>query len=138
MPSGAQISTPIFDVNLPAVVRAFLIAGIVAAITLAAPAAQGQSFMLLHTFSGVDGNQPFAGLTMDRAGSLYGTTYEGGSGFGNVFKLSHHGAGWILSSLYNFRGGSDANGNLYGTTSLGGNFDPPCGEGCGVVWEITP
>jgi len=33
----------------------------------------------------------------------------------------------------------DANGNLYGTTSSGGNTGVNCFPGgCGVVWEITP
>jgi uncharacterized repeat protein (TIGR03803 family) len=50
---------------------------------------------ILHTFTGgpADGEYPFAGLTMDAAGSLYGTTTQGGSGAcvggcGTVFKIT--------------------------------------------------
>jgi uncharacterized repeat protein (TIGR03803 family) len=46
---------------------------------------------VLHTFTGTstDGRQPFAGVTLDTAGNLYGTTFGGGAfGFGIVFKLT--------------------------------------------------
>ena len=45
---------------------------------------------VLHRFSGMDGATPKAGLLLDAAGSLYGTTQDGGAyRFGTVFKLSH-------------------------------------------------
>src|SRR5271165_2940807 len=77
--------------------------------------AQAQTFKVLHTFTGgVDGAWPYAGLTMDRAGNLYGTTQNGGkvgcgsgSGCGTVFKLSHKGSGWVFTPLYSFQAGSD-------------------------------
>src|SRR2546427_9220976 len=48
-----------------------------------------QTFTVLHTFNGEDGNYPIAGLLRDSAGNLYGTTEFGGnSGLGTVFKLS--------------------------------------------------
>ncbi|HZL65775.1 MAG TPA: hypothetical protein VFC15_00130 [Candidatus Limnocylindrales bacterium] len=48
---------------------------------VATQAAQAQTFKVLHTFTGVaDGDTPAAGLTMDRAGDLYGTTQNGGDG----------------------------------------------------------
>lgn len=49
----------------------------------------GGKFQVLHTFTGgLDGGNPAAGLVMDQAGSLYGTTYNGGAhGFGTVFEL---------------------------------------------------
>jgi uncharacterized repeat protein (TIGR03803 family) len=55
---------------------------------------------LLHNFTGgADGKNPFAGLIMDTAGNLYGTTYIGGSsGYGTVFKLT---APVTYSSLIN-------------------------------------
>jgi uncharacterized repeat protein (TIGR03803 family) len=33
------------------------------------------------------GEIPVAGVVMDKAGNLYGTTRQGGSGFGTVFEL---------------------------------------------------
>jgi hypothetical protein len=71
---------------------------------------------------------------------------------GNVFKLANTNNVWQYTSLHDFTGGSDggfraysnvaidANGNLYGTTFAGGNFDGSCsaGPGCGVVWMIKP
>src|SRR5947209_9465123 len=45
---------------------------------------------VLHAFqSGSDGDTPFAGLVLDQAGNLYGTTSSGGRfGFGTVFKVT--------------------------------------------------
>ena len=38
-----------------------------------------QTFTILHTFTANrDGGYPESGLTIDRAGNLYGTTYYGG------------------------------------------------------------
>jgi len=93
----------------------------------------------------------YDGPTMDSSGNLYATTVGGGNGLGNVFELSPGANGWIPTDLHDFSfqhleqgyfpvGGVvlDAHGNLYGTTASGGNMGPGCGEGCGVVWEITP
>jgi uncharacterized repeat protein (TIGR03803 family) len=46
--------------------------------------------MVLHVFGDLrDGAHPQAGLILDAAGNLYGTTYEGGaSGADVVFKLA--------------------------------------------------
>ncbi len=95
---------------------------------------------------------PFDGPTIDSSGNLYATTEGGGvNSIGNVFELSPGADGWTYSDLHDFNyqhleqgfypiGGVvlDAHGNLYGTTASGGNMGPNCGEGCGVVWEITP
>ncbi len=106
---------------------------------------------VIHSFTGGDdGEYPFGGLTIDKAGTLYGTTNGGGTHvWGTVFELKPAPGGrWKESVLYNFSGGSDggeplaalvidAAGNLYGTASLGG--DAGCaGYGCGVVFEIIP
>jgi uncharacterized repeat protein (TIGR03803 family) len=42
----------------------------------------------LHTFKGKDGSNPEAGLIMDAAGNLYGTTERGGKGYGVVFEIT--------------------------------------------------
>ena len=122
--------------------------------TVANPVAQAQTLTVLHTFNGADGAFPQAGLTMDRAGNLYGTTAIGGysgspcglGGCGTVFKLSNRKSGWLLAPLYNFHGsdGWEANsratlaqdGTLYGVTYLGGPGD--CQGGCGTVYHLTP
>jgi len=106
---------------------------------------------VLYSFSGPDGNRPLAGVTLDSAGNVYGTTIVGGSGVCNFgdpgcgvfFELSPNGDGtWRESFLYSFTGGKDGGeplgglaldslGHLYGTTEVGG-------VGIGVVFEFTP
>src|ERR1700722_20652317 len=101
------------------------------------PASYAQTFEVLYSFAGypADGAQPAAGLLMDAAGNLYGTTRYGGSHegcprdgqCGTVFKLDTNG---VETVLYNFAGPDganptsnlimDATGNLYGTTEFGG------------------
>lgn len=99
------------------------------------------TYKLLHSFNGSTG--PQASLSMDAAGSLYGTTYLGGAyGWGSVFKLAPVNGSWTYSTLHDFAdsdGGKplcnvtvDSQGNLYGTTEANGPY------GGGVVWEITP
>jgi len=107
------------------------------------------TFNLLYTFDegGIGG--PVDTLTWDSAGNLLGTTFSGGSqgcfgyGCGNVFKLARSSAGWSYSVLHQFLGNEGgnpegsvivdaANGNIYGTASIGGS------ENYGVVFEITP
>jgi uncharacterized repeat protein (TIGR03803 family) len=114
------------------------------------------TFTVLDSLPGPVGNPcgPRADLVMDAAGNLYGTTYcDGAYEFGSVFKLSPSSGGWSYTDLHDFTGGSDggnpisnvvvdSEGNLYGTTQVGGD-DSVCGgdnspPGCGVVWEITP
>ena len=116
---------------------------------VATPAAQAQTFTVIHLFTGGgDGSYPKAGLTMDAAGNLYGTTYSGGGGNGVVFKLRNSGSGWVLTPLYSFAGGNDGadpygrvaiaqDGTLYGTTNNGGGSDR-MGYGCGTVFHLKP
>ncbi|MGB0039285.1 MAG: choice-of-anchor tandem repeat GloVer-containing protein [Terriglobales bacterium] len=119
---------------------------------------------VIYTFeSGSDGGYPYAGLILDSKGNLYGTTVQGGNttgancsytvGCGVVFELSPpSGSGsWPETVLYAFNGGTDGGfpyaapmfdlaGNLYGTTSYGGNTTASNCEGvagCGVVFELA-
>jgi uncharacterized repeat protein (TIGR03803 family) len=115
------------------------------------PPAQPQTFTVLHDFTdGQDGGYPVAGVSIDKAGNLYGTTGAGGSaGRGTVFKLSPKGSGWIFSPLYSFTGGNDggypyarvilgSDGSLYGTTNAQGNSGCYQNEGCGTVFNLRP
>jgi uncharacterized repeat protein (TIGR03803 family) len=102
---------------------------------------------VLYSFtSSPDGASPFAGLTRDPSGNLYGTTYGGGSGMGTVYELSPNGGGgWSESVLYSFcaqpkcadgsyPGGQvqAPNGNLYATTESGG------ADAAGTVFGLSP
>lgn len=99
---------------------------------------------VLHTFTGGDGGGPYAGLTIDSVGNLYGSADGGKAGL--VFELTPSVNGtWNETVLYSFTGGADgraplwnlildSQGNLYGTTLHGGSGS--CG--CGVVFELTP
>jgi uncharacterized repeat protein (TIGR03803 family) len=101
---------------------------------------------LLYQFSGPGGGGPYASLSMDSTGSLYGTTFDDG-GAGSVFKLTPGTGGWTETNLYEFRDSGDgghpfsnvvvgAAGKLYGTAAVAGLGN--CnGVGCGVVWQIT-
>jgi uncharacterized repeat protein (TIGR03803 family) len=111
---------------------------------VASQSALAQTFTVIHNFKGgQDGEAPVAGLTMDLAGSIYGTTYHGGSGSGTVYKLSYRNSAWTLTTLYDFKGGSDGDsplagvifdsgGSLYGTTEMGG------GSNAGTVFRLSP
>lgn len=132
------------------------------------PTGSGWQRTVLHTFGGYpnDGEAPGAGLVMDKAGNLFGTTTEGGdytiadcqnAGCGTVFTLTRSGNDWAYSMIHKFEfsdGASprselvvDSLGNLYGTASIGGDKNCPwvqrftigveSGPECGTVFEMT-
>ena len=118
------------------------------------PSNGGWTHTVLYAFTGSYADQdPRAGLFMDPAGNLYGTTFGSDNNLapGNVFELTPSNGGWTYTSLHTFTGGPDgadslrtvmmdASGKLYGTAFTGGS-SPSCFGGdpyCGVVWEITP
>jgi len=114
--------------------------------------AHAQTYSVLHTFTGgADGAQPWAGVTVDSGGNLYGTATEGAytggncspNGCGTAYKLKRSGTGWTFSTLYTFHDSDGAfpyaplifgpDGALYGTTNQGGVH--PC---CGAVFSLRP
>lgn len=124
--------------------------GILVLSTFTAETAQAQTFTVLHEFvGGVDGANPSAGLTLDRAGRLFGTSSGSASGtIGTGFTMTEPGSNWLLNPIYDFlqfSHGLYANsrlifgpdGALYGTTWKGGAAG--CGgQGCGVVFKLQP
>jgi uncharacterized repeat protein (TIGR03803 family) len=100
---------------------------------------------VLYSFQGgSDGNSPISNLVDDGVGNLYGTTSEGGSGSGTIFKLSPTGGGqWMETVVHAFEGPPDGAfayngmvvdlfGNFYGATVHGGDNDD------GAVYKFTP
>lgn len=113
-------------------------------------------FTTLHSFTGgSDGGNPYGGLVMDASGNLYGTAQNygnlscakkgGNPGCGTVFELNRERK---LILLHTFAGSPDgatpsaailldANGNIYGATSFGGDQACNGGYSCGVVFKIN-
>lgn len=113
----------------------------------------------LYTFCAqvgcADGSTPLGGVVFDSDGNFYGTTSSGGTGTqfcpfeggcGTLFRFSSQG---IVTTLYSFCSQencvdgstpvagpiSSTDGNLYGTTQLGGSS--ACELGCGTTFFIS-
>jgi len=122
-----------------------------AVFSLTPPASPGGAWTetVLHSFNYPDGINPYAGVVIDSAGVLYGTTLAGGpNDAGIVYSLTPPavpGGAWTETVLHNFTGGGDGgsprNGNLaigaggvlYGTTPNGGAT-----SSAGTVFSLTP
>ena len=125
------------------------------------PAAGGTwTNSILYNFTDeADGGLPVAGVALDTAGNIYGTTWYGGDincnneqgyqpyGCGTVFELTHNSNGsWSESVLqsFNWDNGAfplgnvvlDTKGNVYGTTQYGPGLN--CSVGCGTIFKIAP
>jgi len=116
---------------------------------------------------GNDGCNPSGRLIFDKAGDLFGGTFNGGGGLNNIFcangcgttyKLHLANGKWTETILHRFTGEGapdganpsgglafDKAGNLWGATAFGGAGnsstcgDPNGGMGmCGTVFELTP
>jgi uncharacterized repeat protein (TIGR03803 family) len=105
----------------------------------------------IHTFGGPEGEYPGADLVLATDGTIYGTAEAGGTsgsclgGCGTLFALSPSG---VLTTLHDFQSTDGAiptglllgtDGNLYGTTELGGVPGASCGTGvgCGTIFRAT-
>ena len=108
------------------------------------PNSQGWTENVLYNFCSLgvgtnfcpDGVAPYAGVTFDKTGNLYGTTTTGGEtnslGGGTVYELSPTSSGWterVVLAFPNWGNGLpyapvsfDPNGNLYSTTYSGGGL----------------
>ncbi len=99
----------------------------------AAQSALAETYTVLYTFTGTDGDglAPSGDLIRDDAGNLYGSTIAGGtSTLGTIFKVDPSGTETVL---YTFVGGTqggnpnpglirDAAGSLYGTNQQDSGF----------------
>jgi uncharacterized repeat protein (TIGR03803 family) len=117
----------------------------------------GGTLTTLYSFHGADGSIPEAGLLQATDGNFYGTTEDGGAsnacvtgiyGCGTVFKISPEGK---LTTLHNFcpevyctdGAGPEAgliqatDGNLYGSTTSGGDLTCDDPSGCGTVFSLA-
>lgn len=112
----------------------------------------GWVYQILYRFgsNSPDGNQPSAGVIVDAAGNVFGTTAYGGasqdsSHVGTVYKLTQkpRGGPWVETILHSFgtilSDGSQpvaeltmVNGVLYGTTGQGGSAN------AGTIFSLTP
>jgi uncharacterized repeat protein (TIGR03803 family) len=134
--------------NLSKVSTILAVALVGAVVMLAGSASAGER--VIYNFMGGNDGIGSNDLISDRAGNLYGTTFNGGgsAGAGTVYKLSppaQQGGAWTETILYSFsytaldsgigplgRLVMDSAGNLYGTTWLGGP------QGAGVAFELSP
>jgi uncharacterized repeat protein (TIGR03803 family) len=107
-------------------------------------------YTVLYRFSGgSDGAAPRAGVVRDAAGNLYGTT-QGQGGVGapsTLFKLDKSGQETTLFDFTDSKESGaadstpilDAEGNLYGALSIGGDIHCQIGRndvGCGLVYKL--
>ena len=95
-----------------------------------------------------DGQHPTSGLILASDGNFYGTTGSGGAfARGTVFRITPAGS---LTILYSFCAQANctdgagpgwlvlaSDGNLYGTTAVGGLFKGPNGNGGGTFFQMS-
>ena len=113
------------------------------------PVGGGWVHTVLYSFTGgADGGEPYKGVTLDKAGNLYGTAVTGGSGSceggcGVTYKLTNSGTGWTQTVIHAFTGGNDGSGPgarvavdkrgyVYGMTPTGG------ANGLGTIYALHP
>jgi uncharacterized repeat protein (TIGR03803 family) len=126
----------------------------------------GSNFSVLHSFSGGDGQYPYAGLIQATDGSFYGTASQGGTtscaadapalGCGTLFKWNSSGGFTLLHEFVGVDGDypvaglkQAVDGYFYGTTWAGGdlicsidysfqNYPYLFPPGCGTIFRMDP
>jgi len=115
-------------------------------LTLTVQSAQGQTFQVIHDFTGgTDGAVPYGGLVVDTTGNLYGTASSGGyyggiceelGGCGVVFKLTRTSSGWEFSTIHTFQGMPDRNPFAPVTIGPGGSLYGSASSECGTIYSL--
>ena len=108
------------------------------------PSMQAQTLHVLYALNYLPAGGGLSGLTLDRAGNLYGSTIDGTTE--SIFELRHDRSSWLFQPLYFFHSQNDGHapfapvifgpdGALYGTTNQGGygGYD-----GKGTVFSVRP
>jgi uncharacterized repeat protein (TIGR03803 family) len=150
MTNAAQLSTSVLGNSLRGAAVALALTCALAVV--ATEPAQAQAFSTIFDFSLQNGYAPYAGVTRDRAGNLYGTTSGSGIDSGTVFELKRSNGSWIMNTLFTFNPLSASSevvgywpwsgvvfgpdGALFGTTFGGGVGGGS--NGYGVVYKLTP
>jgi uncharacterized repeat protein (TIGR03803 family) len=129
-------------------IHKFLPLSLIAFVVLSCPMS-GQTFHVLHTFSGAtaDGSFPSTSLLLDQFGDLFGASSGGGTdiadcgsyGCGTLFQMNKRSGYWKEQVLFNVSSTQstvgplalDAQGNLYGTSATGGTF------GAGFAYQMV-
>jgi uncharacterized repeat protein (TIGR03803 family) len=106
-------------------------------------------FATVYQFSGPDGIEPQAALTVGSDGNLYGSTRQGGActasefGCGTFFKFVS--LSGTLTTLEAFSSeivpsslALGADGNFYGSATGAGTATEYCGVPCGTLFNLTP
>jgi len=113
-------------------------------LTVTAQPAQGQTFRVLHDFTGqADGELPFGTPMVDTAGNVYGTAWAasrpcpGCPSRGPIYRLRLADSGWLFSIIANVEGvfvtglSHDRQDVFYGTDANDGSFP-------GGVFKLNP
>jgi uncharacterized repeat protein (TIGR03803 family) len=117
------------------------------------PTSGGWTEQVLWNFTGgSDGGAPVAGIVLDGAGNVYGTTSTGGtSNAGVLYQLTQSSSVWTENVILNFADNAatgpsalaiDAAGNLYGTATNGQSHGFDFGDvyelSAASGWTVTP
>lgn len=113
-----------------------------ALLCLVAARSPAQTLTVLHSFSGPDGAAPWAGLAVGPDGTLYGTTFGGGTlGGGTIFKMNADGSDYTMLKTFSTNSNNEgchpaaevllSGSTLYGTASLGGT------GGGGTIFKLN-
>lgn len=95
------------------------------------------TYSVLHSFEGSDGSDPQGALIQATDGSLYGTTYNGGTNSrGTVFKIT---LGGVLTTISNFCSESHCSGSPMAglLEATDGNFYGTSTSSGGTVFKLT-